>query len=362
MKIVIAPDKFKGTLTAAEAATAMADGWRSVRPDDDIVVKPMADGGTGTLAVVAATVRGSRVVKMEVADPLGRPRTAAWLRLPDGRAVVETAQAIGLDLVTRSERDPLRSTSYGVGQLIAAAAAAGCEDIVVGLGGTATTDAGAGAAVAMGCRLLDAGGNDVEMGAAAIARASYVIRSKPPPARIVLAVDVMNPLLGPTGAQMYAAQKGATDADIEALHEALAHFAGIVERDAATGPLRDRPGAGAAGGLGFALMAFTNATVRSGAETVAELVGFDEAVRGADIVITGEGALDAQTQWGKAPGYVAERARGASAAVFAIAGAVEEGATRGFDRVFALGAEGLERPVALVRAAASQLARSIERV
>lgn len=358
---MIAPDKFKGTLTAAQAATAMAEGWSRVRPHDDIVLTPMADGGTGTVAVVASTVGGSRVIEMEVADPLGRPRTAAWLRLPDGRAVVETAQAIGLDLLSETERDPLGSTSYGAGQLIAAAAAAGCAEIVVGLGGSATVDAGAGAAVAMGCRLLNADGNAIELGAVALADASYVVHPGPPVARVVAAVDVMNSLLGPEGAQLYAPQKGAGPRDVEVLERALEHFADIVERDVVGGAMRDRPGAGAAGGLGFALMAFTGATVRSGAETVAELVGFDEAVHEADVVLTGEGALDAQTRWGKAPGYVAQRARGVGATVFAIAGAVEEPAARGFDRVLALGPEGLERPVQLIFASASELALSIDR-
>jgi glycerate 2-kinase len=363
VRVVVAPDKFAGTLTAGQAASAMISGWSSVRPDDDLVAVPMADGGEGTLAVVQAAVPGSVRVPAEVADARGRAVAAAWLRLPDGRALVEAAQACGLSRLAGGERDPLSATSYGVGQLLAAARAAG-GSILVGLGGSATVDGGAGMATALGHRLVRADGNGVKVGARFLLDLE---RIRPGPRAgpgfgvpVVVAVDVTSPLLGEAGAvAVFAPQKGATGEDLPVLEEALRTLADVAERDLPGGPWRDLPGAGAAGGLGFGLAAFTGASLRPGAPLVAELVGLDAAMAGAEIVLTGEGALDAQSAAGKAPMHVHARARAAGARVFAVAGRIEPGAGRVFDGVAELGPEGLLRPAELLERRTAELARRL---
>ena len=357
MKVVIAPDKFAGTLSADEAARAIADGWRFRRPDDDLVLVPMADGGAGTLEVVAAVVDDAERVQVEVADARGRARLGSWLRLPDGRALVEAAEACGLAWLDSSERDPRRTTTYGVGQLLNAAFRARPREIVIGLGGSATNDGGAGMALALGHRLLRPDGNGLKVGGeylVDLARVEVADRDLVP---TTIASDVTNPLLGPVGAvAVFGHQKGAQPDDMEVLEAALAHFADIVERDVPGGPWRDQPGAGAAGGLGFGLLAFCGARMASGAEAVATLVGFDEHVRDADVVITGEGKLDDQTASGKTPAFVAQRAREAGARVLAVAGQIEGAGRALFDDVAVLGPEGLERAAELTTQRASELA------
>jgi glycerate kinase len=359
VRVLIAPDKFKGTLTAAEAADAMAEGWRSIRPQDTVVSTPMADGGTGTLAVLHSALRESDAIPVEIMDAMGQLRTAVWLRMADGRAVIESAQAVGIDLLEAKSLDPLRATSYGVGQLIDAAVRSGASEVVVGLGGSACIDAGAGMAIALGHRLLDAHGASIGLGAECI---SAVARVEPGPklkARVVGAVDVESPLLGASGAaRMYGPQKGASPKDIRVLERSAAHFATISERDLQAGTHLSRPGAGAAGGLGFGLMAFCGATIRPGAPLVGELVGFEYEVTRADVVLTGEGKLDSQTALGKAPQYVAQRAHDARASVFAIVGSLEPGSERHFTGVLELGANGLENAADEVRRKASDLASS----
>ncbi len=357
----MAPDKFAGTLTAAEAAGAIVAGWSSVRPGDEVVTIPMADGGEGTMAVVEAAVPRSVRVPVEVADARGRAVAAAWLRLPDGRALVEAAEACGLSRLLPEERDPLTATSYGVGQLLAAAAAGRATCILVGLGGSATVDGGAGMATALGHRLLRADGNGVRVGAASLRDLVRIRPGRPLGVPVTVAVDVTSPLLGPAGAvAVFAPQKGASPADLPLLEQALRTLADVAERDLTGGPWRDLPGAGAAGGLGFALAAFTGAELVPGAAAVADLVGLEAALAGADVVVTGEGALDAQSTAGKAPVHVAARARAAGARVLAVVGRVEDGGERLFDTVAELGPDGLRRPRALVEQRAAELARSLQ--
>jgi glycerate 2-kinase len=359
MRVVIAPDKFAGTLTADEAARAMARGWRSVRPDDELSVVPMADGGEGTLAVVAAAVAGTTRLEAEVADARGRAVTAAWLQMPDGRALVEAAQACGLWRIDPQERDPLIATSYGVGQLVAAAAAAGARSIVVGLGGSATVDGGAGLAAALGHRLLRADGNGVKVGSRFLGELDRVVPGPPLGVPLVAAVDVRNPLLGPRGsAAVFGPQKGASPDQVPILDAALARLADVVERDLPGGPWRDLPGAGAAGGLGFALAAFCGAELEAGAQVIGDVVGFDAALPGADVVLTGEGSLDAQSAEGKVPVHVAVRGRQAGARVLAVAGRVAARAGDAFDAVLDLGPEGPTRAGELLQERTADLARN----
>lgn len=360
VRVVMAPDKFAGTLTAAEAAHAMADGWASVRPDDEVVVVPMADGGEGLVAVVLGAVPGAVAHRVEVADARGIATEATWVLLPDGRAVIEAAQACGLSRLDPQARNPRLATSYGVGQLIAAAAAAGAREIVVGIGGTASVDGGGGLVTALGWRLLRADGNRVKVGGEFLDQVARIEAAPSPGVAVVAAVDVASPLLGPDGAvAVFALQKGAAPDDLPLLERAMAAYADVVERDLPGGPWRDRQGAGAGGGIGFALMAFLGATAAPGAETVAGLVGLPAALEGADVVVTGEGSLDAQTVAGKAPAVVADLGRAAGAKVLAVAGRVEPGAAARFDDVRDLGPDGMTRAAELVRARSAELAAAL---
>lgn len=356
MKVVIAPDKFAGTMTASQAAAAIARGWARVRPDDDLVAVPMADGGEGLFDVVSAVVPAD-VRRVTVTGPLGEQVDARWLLLEDGRAVVEAAEAIGLRLVPAADRNPLRATSQGLGELIAAVRQAGCREIVVGLGGSATVDGGAGMAVSVGALLEDRAGRPLRPTPVSLGEIS---RIRMPPQRfppIVAAVDVDNPLLGAHGAaRTFGAQKGARPDDIDTLESALRRFADVVERDLRGGPWRDHPGAGAAGGLGFALLAFTGARVAAGAAVVGDLVGLRDAMATADVVVTGEGSLDVQTLRGKAPDHVRRLAREVGVPVAAVAGRVSAEAAGWFDATAELGDGGLAHPVALAEERSGDLA------
>lgn len=362
MQVVFAPDKFAGTLSAQDAAAAMAEGWAQTRPDDDLWVQPMADGGEGTARVVAATQPTAQLQRVEVADARGTAVLAEWLRLDEATAVVEAAAACGLSQLPGHDRDPLRLTSYGVGQLLRAAADAGVDRIVIGLGGSATVDGGAGAVTALGHRLLRADGNGLKVGGRYLTELDRVVAGSALPCEVVVAVDVTNPLLGEHGAApVFAPQKGA-DADAVARLEAgLARWADVVERDLDGGPWRGLPGAGAAGGLGFGLAAFVGGRLTSGAEVVAELTGLDDALAGADVVVTGEGALDAQTGAGKAPEHVRRRAADAGCRTAVIAGRIEAGAGDPYDHALALGPGGLARARQSVVEAAAELAAQLGR-
>ncbi len=337
----MAPQEFKGSLTARAAAEAMARGLRRSVPDADLDVLPMADGGPGTLDVLVEATRG-RFFDADVRGPMGEPVRARWGVLGDGRtAVVEMAEASGLVLVPEAARDPRRASTYGTGELLRAALDEGYRRIIVGVGGSATNDVGAGMARALGVRLLDERGSELPSGGAALARLRQVDASQLDArlweSDVIVAADVTNPLCGPDGASMvYGAQKGASEAVARELDAALAHFADVVKRDLGIDKANE-PGAGAAGGLGYGLLVFCNATLRPGFGVVAEAAGFAARLAGADLVVTGEGRLDRQTAFGKTTAGVARAARAAGKAVVAIAGSMLDGGEPAlFDAVFAL--------------------------
>ncbi len=327
MRIVVAPDSFKGTLGAAEAGEAIAVGLRRARPDWEVEVVPIADGGEGTVsALVQAT--GGTVVRSDTTDPLGRPITAmlGLLGGGGGRAIVETASSSGIGLLSETERDPLVTSSRGTGALIRAAIDAGAEELWVGLGGSATVDGGSGMARALGVRFLDASGAPLPEGGGSLARLEHVDVSKRDPrldrVRIRAACDVWSPLVGRDGAApVFGPQKGASEADVAQLAEGLGRLADVIQRDLGV-DVATLPGGGAAGGLGAGLVAFLGATLESGVELVLEAVGLRERIQGCDLVITGEGRLDAQTAHGKAPLGVARLAKAAGVPVIAIAGSL----------------------------------------
>ena len=322
-RVLLAPDKFKGTLTAAEVADHVAAGLRSVVPDLEVRVVPVADGGDGTLA--AAEAAGFERVPVTATGPTGVPRGSAFGRR-GGEAVVELAEISGLGQLPDGRLEPLTATSHGTGDLIAAALDAGCRRIVVGIGGSASTDGGAGLVRALGASLVDAHGDPVRPGGAALTDAVELDLSGLHPAlaeaELVVASDVDNPLTGPKGAAaVYGPQKGATPQMVEELDTALTHWADLVAKATGT-DRRDTPGAGAAGGVGFGLVAVLGATTRPGAELVFELTGLLDELSSADLVVTGEGSLDVQTLHGKAPAAVAAAAREAGVPVVAVAGKV----------------------------------------
>jgi glycerate kinase len=331
MRVVIAPDKFAGTLTAAEAASAIANGWRSAMPADDLVLTPMSDGGHGFLDTIASVFAGRRETNVD--DALGRPVGASWLFTTVAGtpiAVIESAQACGISRLTPEELNPLTATSYGVGQLIGGALASGARRILVGLGGTATNDGGAGMAQALGVRLLDADGNDLPRGAGALERLDRVdvsgLDKRLANVDVVAVVDVDNVLLGADGAtRSFAGQKGADEPTSARLEAALARYAGLVTEATGAKGTADRPGAGAAGGLGFALAAFAGAAIHQGVELVSDILGVRAKMAHADLVITGEGRFDQQSLRGKVPTGIAALAGEAGLPCLVLAGDVTVG-------------------------------------
>jgi glycerate 2-kinase len=329
VRVLIAPDKFRGTLDAASAAEAIAKGWR--RADRTAVVEtiPMADGGEGTLDALVAALGGRRV-RATVEGPLGDPVDAEYGLAPSPEgplAIVEMARASGLALLAPSRRDPRRTSTAGTGQLIRLACQAGARQVVVCIGGSATVDGGAGMAQAMGIRLLDGSGRDLRPGGAALQELARIDASGLDPAvgaaRFVVATDVDNPLTGPNGAAVvYGPQKGASSEDVAVLARAMAHFAAVVHRDLGI-DVRHVPGAGAAGGLGAGLVAFLGAHLRPGVEVVMEAVRLRERLEDADLVVTGEGTFDAQSLRGKAPAGVLQAAAEAGVPAIVLAGRVE---------------------------------------
>lgn len=319
--VLIASDKFKGSLSAAEVADAVGAGVRSVLPSARVVAVPVADGGDGTLA--AALAAGFTEVPVTACGPTGLPVSTRYARRGEV-AVVELADVSGLGRLPGGRRDPMRSTSRGTGEVVAAAVAAGCREIVLGVGGSASTDGGAGLLRALGARLLDAEGAQVADGGAALADVATVelggLRATLRGVSLTLASDVDNPLTGPYGAAaVYAPQKGATAAQVARLDAELSHWADVVAAETGR-DLRAAQGAGAAGGVGFACLALLGASVRPGIELVLDLAGFAGHLAEADLVVTGEGALDAQTLHGKAPVGVARAARAAGVDVVAVCG------------------------------------------
>jgi glycerate kinase len=329
MRVLVSPQEFKGSLTAKEAAEAIAEGLRRALPDAELDIVPMADGGPGIVQAILSA-RAGQEATCQAQDPLGRPVTAVWGLLEEGpTAVIEMAAASGLVLLKSEERDPRRTSTYGTGQIIQAALDADCRRLIIGVGGSATNDGGAGMAQALGARLLDEKGRDLPPGGTALRHLDRIDVSGLDPriadSHVLVACDVTNPLCGPLGASMvYGPQKGATPEMIEELDAALAHYAQVIRRDLGV-DIISLPGAGAAGGIAGGLVAFLNAEIRPGAELVAQIVGLRERLRRADIVFTGEGRLDAQTPFGKTVATVARLAKEQGRPVVALAGSIDEG-------------------------------------
>ena len=326
MKIVVAVDSFKGCMRSDEAGGIIAGGLREELRDTEIVVIPVADGGEGTTdAVIRAT--GGELRSVSVEGPLGRPVTAVYGVLPDGRtAVMEMASASGIELVSAGDLDPMKATTYGTGELMRVAIEDGVRDIILGIGGSATVDGGSGMAQALGYRILTAEGIECGRGGGALATIARIESDSVPPAlaetRVRVASDVTNPLLGERGAaRIFGPQKGATPAMVEELDRGLSHLGTVWQAHGMLDTI-EYPGDGAAGGLGAALRAFCNAEICSGADLVAEITGFDEVIQTADLLVTGEGRTDEQTADGKLCAVLAAKARAAGAKTILISGAV----------------------------------------
>ena len=339
MKIVIAPQGFKAGISGLEAAQAIARGVAAAAPGAETVLAPVADGGDGTLhALVDAT--GGQVFTSTVTGPLGQPLEARWGVMGDGRtAVIEMALASGLALVPQRRRNPRITTTAGTGEIMKEALERGFTRIIVGLGGSATNDGGAGFAAALGARFLDVGGRPLPPGGSALARLDRIEHSGLHPrladATIIAATDVTNPLCGPDGASaIFGPQKGANPDMVRELDAALANYARVVARDVGSDVL-DQPGAGAAGGLGAGLMAFAGATLQSGIDMVCEVLNFDEMLRDADLVITGEGRADRSTIFNKAPAGVARHAQAHGVPTLLLAGSLGPGYEELYDHSLA---------------------------
>ncbi|KRC63140.1 glycerate kinase [Agromyces sp. Root81] len=363
-RIVIAPDSFKGTASATDAAKALASGWLAVRPGDDVVLRPMADGGEGTLDAFAAAVPGAVRMPITVRGPVSDPVAAEWLLLPGTRpaAVVELATTSGITLL--DPLAPLDAHTAGFGEAIAAALDHGVDRLLLALGGSASTDGGVGALTLLGGRFTDASGRLVSPGNRGLGALVQVdlsgLRSLPRGGAVILG-DVTNPLLGGLGAAaVFGPQKGADAATVEALEHGLARLVGLVP--ASVRAFAEAPGAGAAGGTGFALLAW-GAEMGGGAAIVAQAVGLGDAMGGADLVITGEGRFDGQSERGKAPTVVAALARDAGVPTALVAGAITA-EPRGFAASVALtdlagsGAAASAEPLRWLEAAGTELART----
>lgn len=320
MHILVAPDSFKGSADAGEVASAIARGWLSVSPADHATLAPMADGGEGTLDAFEAAVPGAERRPLTVTGPVGERVEASWLLLPDGTAVVELAATSGIELLGSDGLRAQDAGTRGFGEAIASALAAGASRLLLAVGSSCSTDGGAGALQALGAHLLDANGDDIGSGARGLAHVATADLTGLPelPARGAIVVsDVSNPLLGPTGAAaVFGPQKGATPDDIDVMDAALARFASLLAVDPST------PGAGAAGGTAFGLLAW-GATIEAGAGVIAETIGLAETMASADVVITGEGRFDTQSAAGKAPTHVLDLARSSGARRMLVAGSIE---------------------------------------
>jgi len=349
VRIGIAPDSFKGSLTALEAAACIERGLKNVLSGISVAKVPMADGGEGTVqAVIEAT--GGRRVARTVSDPLGRRIRASFGLTGDGKsAVIEMAAASGLALLKPRERNPRLTTTYGTGELIRHALKLGVKEILVGIGGSATNDGGTGMARALGVKFFNARGNKLEEGGGSLGKLARIDMSRLDPriagVKIEVACDVDNPLVGPHGAAyVYSPQKGASPAVVKQLDANLRQFARVVQSDVGMDVL-DIPGSGAAGGLGAGLMAFAGGTLRPGVEIVIDIVGLERRLKGCDLVITGEGRMDGQTVFGKTPAGVAKTAKRMGLPVIAICGSLGKDVCRvhevGIDAFFSA----LEEPV-----------------
>jgi glycerate kinase len=370
LRVLVAPDSFKGTFSSVVVADALAAGWSAARPADEVRLTPMADGGEGTLDAVEASGGWDRH-QVAAKDPLMRTLTAAFLRDGD-RAVVEMASASGLSRVPAEELDAMAASTFGTGQVLAAAIGLGCRDIVIGLGGSATTDGGAGLLEALGARLRDATDADLRPGGGALGGLASIdlsdLSTVLSDVRVTVASDVTNPLLGERGAAAtYGPQKGASEEQVAELDRNLRRYADIVEGSVGR-PLRYAAGTGAAGGATFGLLAiadrFAGFEVRPGVEVVMELTGFDTAVGSADLVLTGEGLVDDQTAYGKTAMGVAERARAAGVRSICFAGGVTPEGARFMRGMGVITLPVTERPMSLeevVAAGTAPIVRAAER-
>lgn len=372
MKIVIAPDSFKDSLSAQGVAQAVASGLREVWPDAQLMECPMADGGEGTIEAVLAAC-GGQWMTTDVSGPLGQPVQAQWGWLADTRtAIIEMAMASGLQLLTLAQRDATVTTTYGTGQLITAALDAGAQRVILAIGGSATNDAGSGMLSALGAGFLDDNDQPLPPGGLALSKVARIdlgsLDARLKEVRFEVAADVNNPLCGPNGAShVFGPQKGASPEKVLALDAALAHFAEqsacVLGRDDS-----EQPGSGAAGGMGFAAGAYLNASFRPGVEVVADLTGLAQALEGADLVITGEGRFDAQTLRGKTPFGVAKIAQRQRVPVIVLAGTLGDGYAdlyeHGISAAFALssGPMTLEQACASAATLLHDRARDLARV
>ena len=358
MKILIAPQSFKGSVSALAAAQAIERGVRRAAPEITTALVPVADGGDGTLEVLVNST-GGEIFRSFVTGPLGHAVEAAWGVMGDGRtAVVEMARASGLAMVPPRRRNPRTTTTYGTGEIIREALERGYSSIIVGMGGSATNDAGMGMASALGARFLDEQGKTLPKGGASLARLDSIDTSRLNPklreVAIIGATDVTNPLCGPAGASaIYGPQKGATPEMVAELDAALANFARVAQRDLGIDFLEDEhPGAGAAGGLGAGLMAFANCRLQSGIDLVCEVLKFDEKVREADLILTGEGRADLSSIYDKAPVGVARKAAPYGTPTVILAGSLGDG----YEQLYQHGIAGVvciaDRPMSFERSVA----------
>lgn len=368
---VLAPDSFKGSLTAKEVCEAMEKGIRKACPDAQIVHVPMADGGEGTTQALVDATEG-RLVKKIVTGPLGNQVEAMYGILGDGKtAVIEMASASGIHLVDQKTKDPLITTTYGTGELIKECLDQGIRKIILGIGGSATNDGGAGMAAALGIKLLDVNGSMIPWGGGSLSSLERIDRSEVDPRLseciFEVACDVTNPLCGPTGAShVFGPQKGAAPQVVEILDQNLRHYADVIQRDLGL-DVSDIPGAGAAGGLGAGLLAFTNCTLKPGVEIVIKYTNLKEKLREAAYCFTGEGGIDFQTKFGKTPYGVAKTAKEVceEITVVGIAGMIGEGIESlyevGFDAIFGIapGASELEK---LLQEGSENIARTTENI
>lgn len=371
MKIIIAPDSFKGSLSAKQAADAIEAGVLRVVPDAQCVKVPMADGGEGTVQSLVDATHG-RLVSAQVTGPLGTEVTAQYGLLGDGHtAVIEMAAASGIQFINEATKNPLITTTYGTGELIRDALDHGVDELIVGLGGSATNDGGAGMAQALGAKLLDESGMELPYGGKALATLATIDVSQVDPrlngTTIRLASDVTNPLTGEHGAStVFGPQKGATPDMIRELDAALLHYSKVI-REQLDRDVETIPGAGAAGGLGAGFLAFTNASMSSGVEIVVETTGLKDKAEGADICFTGEGGIDFQTKYGKAPMGTAKAVKEAApdCKVIAIAGSVGEGIEQlydvGIDAVFGI-SPGAISLIDAIAGTAGNLTRATENI
>ena len=383
MRILIAPDKFKGALNAREVAENIAKGLRDALPDAKIDIVPMADGGEGTAEAICEA-RGGSWLKCKAHDPFGREIEARYAWIEDGKlAVMEMSEAAGMRRLSESERDPVRATTFGVGEMILDSASREANEIIIGLGGSATNDGGFGMATALGYRFF-VNGNELTGPVSELVKLTKIkaptvaagvphadstlqLARLPPKLKLIAAVDVQNPLLGENGAtRVFGPQKGASEDEPNVLERALTRLADVVAEEFGF-DYRDWPGAGAAGGLGFGLMSFCGATIRPGFDVVAEAVGLESKMKGVDVVITGEGSLDRQTLEGKTPAGVARLARKLGKKVFAIAGRYDgnQKLCELFDEVYQLARSGMSEKEQmkhageLLREKARELARDL---